>query len=202
MCGKNGTLQIARVLIDTDRRSIIPSGNVDVLSEERAVLLLQGKENFAKEWRKIFLIGRKENIVRNNQKLVFLHDHGLPKILLVTKSTHGKISLAQIANDNLEYYFVNNTKHFFGLSLEFILKIGCSYLEDYNLYSVCCDIITMYRDTGITLKNYVTDLNELHFCWSIGSVSGKKTIQNLLYIFGKLIEKFFVEKCEEKFFCG
>ena len=49
MCGKNGTLQIARVLIDTDRRSIIPSGNVDVLSEERAVLLLQGKENFAKE---------------------------------------------------------------------------------------------------------------------------------------------------------
>ena len=136
MCGKNGTLQIARVLIDTDRHSIIPSGNVDVLSEERAVLLLQGKENFAKEWRKIFLIGRKENIVRNNQKLVFLHDHGLPKILLVTKSTHGKISLAQIANDNLEYYFVNNTKHFFGLSLEFILKIGCSYLEDYNLYSV------------------------------------------------------------------
>ena len=29
---------------------------------------------------------------------------------------------------------------------------------------------------------------------------GKKTIQNLLYIFGKLIEKFFVEKCEEKNF--
>ena len=188
--------KIAQVLIDTDRRSIIPSGNVDVLSEERAVLLLQGKENFAKEWRKIFLIGRKENI-RNNQKLVFLHNHGLPKILLVTKITHGKISLAQIANDNLEYYFVNNTKHFFGLSLEFILKIGCSYLEDYNLYSVRRDIITMYRDTGITLKNYVTDLNELHFHWSIGSVSGKKTIQNLLYIFGKLIEKFFVEKCEK-----
>ena len=96
MCGKNGTLQIARVLIDTDRRSIIPSGNVDVLSEEGALLLLQGKENFAKEWRKIFLIGRKENIVRNNQKLVFLHDHGLPKILLVTKSTHGKYLLHKL----------------------------------------------------------------------------------------------------------
>ena len=52
----------------------------------------------------------------------------------------------------------------------------------------------MYRDTGITLKNYVTDLNELDFRWSIGSVPGEKIIQNLLYIFGKLIEKFFVEK--------
>ena len=28
---------------------------------------------------------------------------------------------------------------------------------------------------------------------------GKKTIQNLVYIFGKLIENFFVEKCERKF---
>ena len=52
----------------------------------------------------------------------------------------------------------------------------------------------MYRDTGITLKNYVTDLNELDFCWSIGSVPGEKTFQNLLYIFGKLIDKLFVEK--------
>ena len=116
----------------------------------------------------------------------------------MTKSTHGKISLAQIANDNLEYYFVNNTKHLFGLSLVFILKIGCSYLEDYNLYSVHRDIITMYRDTCITIKNYVIDLNELHFCWSIGSVPGKKTIQNLLYIFGKLIKKYFVEIFEKK----
>ena len=47
----------------------------------------------------------------------------------------------------------------------------------------------MYRDIGITLKDYVTDLNELDFCWSIGSVSGEKTNQNLLYIFGKLINK-------------
>ena len=118
----------------------------------------------------------------------------------MTKITHGKISLAQIANDNLEYYFVNNTKHFFGLSLEFILKIGCSYLEDYNLYSVHCDMITMYRDTGITFKNYVTDLNEFDICWSIGSVPGEKTIQNLLYIFGKLIENFLLRN--KKKLCG
>ena len=66
------------------------------------------------------------------------------------------------------------------------------------MYSVPHDLLTMYRDTGITLKNYVTDLNELDFRWSIGSVPGEKTIQNLLYIFGKLIEKFFVEKYEKK----
>ena len=56
----------------------------------------------------------------------------------------------------------------------------------------------MYRDTVITLKDYVTDLNELDFCWSIGSVPGEKTIQNLLYLFGKLMEKSLVEKCEKK----
>lgn len=199
ICGnQKHAKELVQFLIDNDDRTRKPHEEEEhKLSVDRAVTLMVSSEEFASEWRKIILIEQPSDI--RHSKFVMIFEHGLPRLLVTPKNHHGKISRAKIANDYKNIFFTNSNNQFYGVTLDFIMKIGGAYLEDFNLYSCRRDLATMFRDTYVTYMKRFSGFHSSDFHWSLGALPCETTFQTFIEIFYDLLQPLFKKMCEENY---
>ena len=140
ICGnQKHAIELVQFLIDNDNRSSKPHVEDEhKLCFDRAISLMLSSEEFASEWRKIILIEQPSDI--RHSKFVILFEHGLPRLLVTQKNHHGKICRAKIANNNKNIFFTDSNNHFYGFTLDFIMKI-----------SICILVVEISQQCFVTL---------------------------------------------------
>ena len=128
-------------------------------------------------WRNIFLMGGKEHI-KKKCSAVIVQDRGLPKLIL--KPPCSKITRFVLAETYPNVLFTE-TKGFLGVTKQWVYKIGVSYLEDFNIYSVKRDVMSMYEDVSYTMLSLYPGLEKKDFCWTFSTILSEQTLLRVHY---------------------